>query len=121
MSLPAIDDSPELLDDGERLSIDELRALQLTRLQDTERLRERRPLPRGVRQQGIHPDDIKTLDDMLRNESVRAETNARSAGTQPHSTRVRVSRHHGLDRGTRPEARTHSTSVPLSAGGGAGA
>ena len=37
MSLPAIDDSPDLLDDGERLSMDELRTLQMTRLQDTVR------------------------------------------------------------------------------------
>lgn len=34
MILPAVDDSPDLLDDGERLSIDELRALVTGRTDD---------------------------------------------------------------------------------------
>ncbi|TFC77150.1 phenylacetate--CoA ligase [Cryobacterium cheniae] len=54
------------LDPEERMSRDELQALQLTRLQKTVRLAYRNvPLyTRKFDEVGVHPDDIRTLDDV---------------------------------------------------------
>ncbi len=64
-SLPTVRDGADLLDDGERWSVDELRARQLERLQQTvRRAYENVPFYRkAFEDKGIHPDDIKSLAD----------------------------------------------------------
>ncbi|WP_040161976.1 phenylacetate--CoA ligase PaaK [Mobilicoccus massiliensis] len=66
MTLPPTDSRPDLFDDAERWSLDELRARQLERLQATVRSTyEHVPHYRAqFEQRGIHPDDIRTLDDI---------------------------------------------------------
>lgn len=66
MSLPRIDDDTYLWDGGERLSLDELRALQITRLQNTVRHAYTNVdhYRKALDDKGVHPDDIKTLDDI---------------------------------------------------------
>lgn len=66
MSLPRIDDDTYLWDGGERLSLDELRALQITRLQNTVRHAYTNVdhYRTALDDKGVHPDDIKTLDDI---------------------------------------------------------
>jgi phenylacetate-CoA ligase len=64
----SLETPPDLWDDGERLGVDELRSLQLGRLQETVR-RVYRSVPH-YRQvfdtAGVHPDDLRTLDDLAR-------------------------------------------------------
>ncbi len=65
-NLPSIDSRPDLYDEAERWSLDELRARQLERLQKTVRssydnVPHYRAKLEGL---GVHPDDIKTLDDI---------------------------------------------------------
>ncbi|MCH1881770.1 phenylacetate--CoA ligase PaaK [Agrococcus sp. ARC_14] len=60
--------SDDLRDAGERLSLDELRALQLTRLQQTVR-HAYANVPTYTAKldaAGVHPDDIRSLDDLAR-------------------------------------------------------
>ena len=65
MNLPAIAPRPDLYDEAERWSVDELRATQLERLQwsvrhaydNVEHYR------KAFDAKGIHPDDVKSLDD----------------------------------------------------------
>ena len=66
MSLPRIDDDTYLWDGGERLWLDELRALQITRLQNTVRHAYTNVdhYRKALDDKGVHPDDIKTLDDI---------------------------------------------------------
>ncbi len=66
MSLPSIEPRPDLYDEAERWSVDELRARQLERLQTTVRsCYENVPHYRKkFEEKGIHPDDIKSLDDV---------------------------------------------------------
>ncbi|HVU91040.1 MAG TPA: phenylacetate--CoA ligase, partial [Jatrophihabitans sp.] len=60
--------SPESLEPIERASVDELRALQLTRLRESVRhaydnvAHYRRAFDRA----GVHPDDVTSLDDLAR-------------------------------------------------------
>ncbi len=58
----------ELRDAGERLSLDELRALQLERLQQTVRHAYANvpTYTRKLDEAGVHPDDIRSLDDLQR-------------------------------------------------------
>ncbi|MBC9956628.1 phenylacetate--CoA ligase PaaK [Yimella sp. cx-51] len=66
MSLPPISDDSTLLDDGERLSIDQLRAVQLERLQQTV-ANAYANVPhyrKSLDDKGVHPEDIKALDDI---------------------------------------------------------
>lgn len=66
MSLPTIDPRPDLYDDAERWSVDQLRAEQLSRLQSTVR-RAYEGIPhyrRQLEERGVHPDDIRSLDDI---------------------------------------------------------
>ena len=58
----------DLRDEGERWSLDELRARQLERLQDTVR-RVYAAVPHYTKafdEAGVHPDDIRSLDDLAR-------------------------------------------------------
>ena len=66
MSLPTIDPRPDLYDDAEHWSVDQLRAQQLARLQETvRRAYENVPHYRqGLDARGVHPDDIRSLDDI---------------------------------------------------------
>ena len=66
MSLPQIDPAPQLYDDAERWSVDQLRAEQLTRLQScVRRAYEGVPHYRTeMDARGVHPDDIRSLDDI---------------------------------------------------------
>ena len=64
--LPEITPRPDLTDDGERLSVDELRALQLRRLQQTlrrayENVQHYRAAFDAT---GVHPDDCRDLADL---------------------------------------------------------
>ena len=64
MALPTIEPRPDLYDDAERWSVDELRGQQLARLQDTVR-RTWEHVPHYRRQldeRGVHPDDIRSRD-----------------------------------------------------------
>ncbi|SOC57374.1 phenylacetate--CoA ligase PaaK [Ornithinimicrobium cerasi] len=66
MSLPEITPAPELYDDAERWSVDQLRAEQLTRLQSCVR-RAYDGVPhyrREMEGRDLHPDDIRSLDDV---------------------------------------------------------
>jgi phenylacetate-CoA ligase len=66
MALPTIEPRQDLYDEGERWSVDQLRAEQLTRLQDTVR-RAYEGVPhyhRQLEERGVHPDDIRSLDDI---------------------------------------------------------
>src|SRR3954465_13257841 len=65
MKLPLIEPRPDLYDDAERWSVDELRARQLGRLQWS-----RRPgfdhvehYRKAFEDGGVHPDDIRSLED----------------------------------------------------------
>src|SRR5688572_12130031 len=60
--------SDDLRDAGERLSLDELRALQLERLQQTVRHAYANvpTYTRKLDEAGVHPDDIRSLDDLQR-------------------------------------------------------
>ena len=66
MNLPVIEPRPDLYDEAERWSVDELRAKQLARLQwsvkhaygNVEHYR------KVFDTKGIHPDDVKSLDDV---------------------------------------------------------
>ncbi|WP_306233792.1 phenylacetate--CoA ligase PaaK [Agrococcus beijingensis] len=60
--------SDHLRDSGERLSLDELRALQLERLQQTVRHAYANvpTYTQKLDQAGVHPDDIRTLDDIAK-------------------------------------------------------
>ncbi|WP_312720726.1 phenylacetate--CoA ligase PaaK [Mobilicoccus sp.] len=66
MSLPQTDSRPDLYDDAERWSIDELRARQLERLQATVTASyEHVPHYRAqLEERGVHPSDIRSLDDI---------------------------------------------------------
>jgi phenylacetate-CoA ligase len=66
VSLPVIEPRPDLYDEEERWSLDQLRANQLTRLQATVRTcYEHVPHYRAqFEARGIHPDDIKDLTDI---------------------------------------------------------
>ena len=58
----------DLRDEGERWSLDELRARQLERLQDTVR-RVYAAVPHYTKafdEAGVHPDDIRSLDDLAK-------------------------------------------------------
>lgn len=65
-ALPAIEPRPDLLDPAETMSIDELRQLQLTRLQDVlQRVYDNVPHYRAAFDNiGVHPSDCKTLEDL---------------------------------------------------------
>ncbi|WP_202613717.1 phenylacetate--CoA ligase PaaK [Ornithinimicrobium cerasi] len=66
MSLPEITPAPELYDDAERWSMDQLRAEQLTRLRSCVR-RAYDGVPhyrREMEGRDLHPDDIRSLDDV---------------------------------------------------------
>jgi phenylacetate-CoA ligase len=65
-ALPAIDPRPDLLDPAEPMSIDELRELQLARLQDVlQRVYDNVPHYRSAFDNiGVHPGDCKTLEDL---------------------------------------------------------
>ncbi|GAA1173382.1 phenylacetate--CoA ligase [Ornithinimicrobium humiphilum] len=66
MALPEIDPRPDLHDEAENWSVDQLRAVQLERLQDTVR-RAYEGVPhyrRQLEERGVHPDDIRSLDDI---------------------------------------------------------
>lgn len=66
MSLPTIDPRPDLYDDAERWSVDQLRAEQLSRLQSTVR-RAYEGIPhyrQQLEERGVHPEDIRSLDDI---------------------------------------------------------
>jgi phenylacetate-CoA ligase len=65
-SLPEITARPDLLDDGERLSVDELRALQLRRLRDTlGHAYDEVPHYRAAFDSaGVHPDDCREIGDL---------------------------------------------------------
>jgi phenylacetate-CoA ligase len=66
MSLPEITPAPELYDDAERWSEDQLRAEQLTRLRSSVR-RAYDGVPhyrREMEARGVHPDDVRSLDDV---------------------------------------------------------
>ncbi|MDO5629644.1 MAG: phenylacetate--CoA ligase PaaK [Mobilicoccus sp.] len=66
MSLPEIDSRPDLYDEAEKWSLDELRARQLDRLQTSVRSAyENVPHYRAqLDGKGVHPDDIRSLDDI---------------------------------------------------------
>ncbi|HEX5510340.1 MAG TPA: phenylacetate--CoA ligase PaaK [Actinomycetales bacterium] len=65
-ALPAIEPRPDLLDPAETMSIDELRQLQLARLQDVlQRVYDNVPHYRSAFDNiGVHPGDCKTLEDL---------------------------------------------------------
>jgi phenylacetate-CoA ligase len=65
-ALPAIEPRPDLLDPAETMSIDELRELQLARLQDVlQRVYDNVPHYRSAFDNiGVHPGDCKTLEDL---------------------------------------------------------
>jgi phenylacetate-CoA ligase len=65
-ALPAIEPRPDLLDPAETMSIDELRVLQLSRLQDVlQRVYDNVPHYRSAFDNiGVHPSDCKTLEDL---------------------------------------------------------
>ena len=65
MSLPEIEPRPDLHDDAETWSVDELRTHQLSRLQQAVRAAYRIPHYRAeLDGRGVHPDDVRTLDDV---------------------------------------------------------
>lgn len=65
MSLPTIEPRPDLYDDAERWSVDQLRAEQLTRLQECVRRSYEVPhYRRQLEERGVHPDDITKLEDV---------------------------------------------------------
>ena len=66
MTLPPIDERPDLYDDAERWSVDELRAHQLERLQTTVRSAyDHVPhYRRQLEERQVHPDDITALEDV---------------------------------------------------------
>lgn len=65
MTLPEIAPRPDLYDDAETWSVDELRARQLDRLQQAVRTAYRIPHYRAeLDRRGVHPDDVRTLDDI---------------------------------------------------------
>ncbi len=68
MSLPSIEPRPDLYDEAERWSVDELRARQLQRLQQTVRQAyEHVPYyATAMRKLEIHPDDVQSLGDIHR-------------------------------------------------------
>src|SRR5690606_18383243 len=63
---PELRDAEDLRDSGERLSLDELRALQLTRLQETVRHAYANvpTYTAKLDEAGVGPDDIRSLDDL---------------------------------------------------------
>ena len=66
MTLPIIEPRPDLFDEAERWSADELAARQLSRLQDTVR-RAYEHVPHyaaALRERDVHPDDIRSLADI---------------------------------------------------------
>ena len=66
MSLPTIEPRPDLYDEAETWSVDQLRAVQLDRLQSCVR-RAYEGVPHYRRQldgRGTHPDDIRSLEDV---------------------------------------------------------
>jgi phenylacetate-CoA ligase len=66
VTLPTIEPRPDLYDDAERWSVDQMRSEQLTRLQSAVR-RAYDGIPHYHRQldeRGVHPDDIRTLEDI---------------------------------------------------------
>jgi phenylacetate-CoA ligase len=65
MTLPLITARPDLYDEAERWSVDELRARQLERLQWSVRhaFENVEHYRQGFKDRGIHPDDIRSLDD----------------------------------------------------------
>lgn len=64
--LPEITPRPDLFDDAERWSVDELRAIQLTRLQDCVRRAYEGVghYRRRLDELGVHPEDVRSLDDI---------------------------------------------------------
>ncbi len=66
MPLPIIEPRPDLMDEAERWSVDELRANQLSRLQATVKLcYEKVPHYRAqLDARGVHPNDITSLEDI---------------------------------------------------------
>lgn len=65
MTLPTIDPRPDLYDDAEHWSVDQLRAEQLTRLQACVRRAYEVPHYRAqMQEREVHPDDIRSLDDI---------------------------------------------------------
>ncbi|NHN57261.1 AMP-binding protein [Calidifontibacter sp. DB0510] len=66
IDLPSISDDTALLDPAERWSVDELRAHQLARLQETvARAYEHVPHYRkALADKGVHPSEIRSLDDL---------------------------------------------------------
>jgi phenylacetate-CoA ligase len=65
MSLPQIEPRPDLYDEAENWSVDQLRSEQLTRLQDgVRRAYGVDHYRRQLDERGVHPDDIKTLEDV---------------------------------------------------------
>jgi phenylacetate-CoA ligase len=65
MTLPLITARPDLYDEAERWSVDELRARQLERLQWSVRhaFENVEHYRQAFKDRGIHPDDIRSLDD----------------------------------------------------------
>jgi phenylacetate-CoA ligase len=65
-SLPVIDERPDLYDDGERWTLDELRGRQLERLRATlSAAYENVPhYRRAFADKGVHPEDLTSLDDL---------------------------------------------------------
>ncbi|GAA1148112.1 phenylacetate--CoA ligase family protein [Ornithinicoccus hortensis] len=65
MSLPEITPAPDLFDEAENWSVDQLRSEQLSRLQDGVRRAYRvEHYRRQMDERGVHPDDIKDLADV---------------------------------------------------------
>ncbi|AXH97019.1 phenylacetate--CoA ligase PaaK [Ornithinimicrobium avium] len=66
MSLPTIEPRPDLYDDAENWSVDQLRSEQLSRLQDCVRRAYEgvAHYRRALDERGVHPDDIRTLEDV---------------------------------------------------------
>ncbi|GMA39168.1 phenylacetate--CoA ligase PaaK [Mobilicoccus caccae] len=66
MPLPEIDSRPDLFDEAERWSVDELRARQLERLQSSVRSAyDNVPhYTKKLDEAGVHPEDIRSLDDV---------------------------------------------------------
>ncbi|MGC5585269.1 phenylacetate--CoA ligase PaaK [Ornithinimicrobium sp. W1665] len=66
MTLPTIDPRPDLHDEAETWSVDQLRAVQLERLQGCVR-RAYEGVPhyrRQLEERGVHPDDVRSLEDV---------------------------------------------------------
>jgi phenylacetate-CoA ligase len=65
MNLPLIEPRPDLYDDAERWSVDELRARQLERLQWSVRhaFDHVEHYRKAFEDRGVHPDDIRSLED----------------------------------------------------------